>query len=389
MDYICIEKLKDKHGKIVKYRLKDTSGKIFEVSTDVLKNSIANGKVNVINLRLTSDHRLYSTSKTTNSTGLAHIIDIKYRVVDSNNNDCWYVDSNGSRYTNQQINELKNGTRPKGLDGLQYRKGMKILLKYDKAKIIKLSLIDPKLCIVCEDSKSCKVFYERIIRAIYPNLKFDLYTSDGNTGFNNVINNIESINRNKYKTYIIISGRQQHNSKYIVNLTNAIATAKIVYNKNVRLFKPICVEEVILSSPYLRLSYKDKLFSKIRAGILDYLISGKLYYTYNGAYNLCGITVYSLEQLLYKVLNQSSILRYNKSEIDTCFFTECCPMILNSMSFCNKCDKYIIGSVTGYKVFKDNSLIGGLQNIINDILGCHNQLCLLNWSKDQLYNLYS
>lgn len=64
-------------------------------------------------------------------------------------------------------------------------------------------------------------------------------------------------------------------------------------------------------------------------------------------------------------------------------------MILNNISFCNKCDKYIIGSVTGYKVFKDNSLIGGLQNIINDILGYHDQSCLLNWSKDQLYNLYS
>lgn len=389
MDYICIEKLKNKHGKIVKYRLKDTSGKIFEASPDVLKNSIANGKVNVINLRLTSDHRLYSTSKTTNSTGLAHIIDIKYRVVDGNNNDCWYVDSNGFRYTAQQINELKNGARPRGLDGLQYRKGMKILLKYDKAKITNLSIIDPKLCIICEDSKSGKVFYERIIRAIYPNLKFDLYTSDGNLNIYNTVLDIEKCS-NKYKVYIIISDNQMTNLDYRNNLKATLdfikySCYKIAYN-----FSPICVEEVLLSSPHIKLSGDTKC-KELHSKIIDYLRSGNEYYTFditNAEYSCCGERTTSLERLLYKQLNKNSVLNYTKDSISTCFFTQCCPMIFNGTSFATKCRSYNGRYITGTNMYNGVSLVCGLQNIINKILGYKNRY-LTSWSKQSLEKLYS
>lgn len=54
----CIEKFRDKQGRIYGYRLIDLNGKTQDVTPDNLKNAIKTGKINIVNLTLTSDNRL-------------------------------------------------------------------------------------------------------------------------------------------------------------------------------------------------------------------------------------------------------------------------------------------------------------------------------------------
>jgi hypothetical protein len=53
-----ISKNKDKHNKVIAYKLKSPGGQSIEVTPQMLKAAILNGKVTLDNMRLTSDHRL-------------------------------------------------------------------------------------------------------------------------------------------------------------------------------------------------------------------------------------------------------------------------------------------------------------------------------------------
>lgn len=59
----CIQKFKDKTGKIIGYRLIDLNGVTQDVKAENLKAAISAGKVNVVNLTLTSDGRLVGTKE--------------------------------------------------------------------------------------------------------------------------------------------------------------------------------------------------------------------------------------------------------------------------------------------------------------------------------------
>lgn len=54
----CIEKLRDKHGKIYKYKLIDSLGQSLDITADELKKAIKNEQLRVTNLALTKDNRL-------------------------------------------------------------------------------------------------------------------------------------------------------------------------------------------------------------------------------------------------------------------------------------------------------------------------------------------
>ena len=54
----CINKFRDKHNAIIGYRLKDTTGKCIDVTSDQVKVAIKNNQITVTNLTLTSDGRL-------------------------------------------------------------------------------------------------------------------------------------------------------------------------------------------------------------------------------------------------------------------------------------------------------------------------------------------
>ena len=59
----CLEKIRDEHGKIIKYTLKDENGCVKTVDADKLKWAIFDGGISVINLTLTSDNKLVDRFK--------------------------------------------------------------------------------------------------------------------------------------------------------------------------------------------------------------------------------------------------------------------------------------------------------------------------------------
>ena len=59
----CIQKFRDERGRIYGYRLKDVNQQTQDVTPENLKNAIRNGKITVVNLKLTSDNRLVDTSE--------------------------------------------------------------------------------------------------------------------------------------------------------------------------------------------------------------------------------------------------------------------------------------------------------------------------------------
>lgn len=66
--YKCINKLRDKDNTIVAYELLGADGRIIQAFAADLKRQIKNRKVEVVNLKLTSDNRLISIDDPTNST---------------------------------------------------------------------------------------------------------------------------------------------------------------------------------------------------------------------------------------------------------------------------------------------------------------------------------
>ena len=59
----CIQKIRNKHNKIIGYTLIDNVGKVQEIDADRLKDWIVNGRILVLNLTLTSDGRLIDKSE--------------------------------------------------------------------------------------------------------------------------------------------------------------------------------------------------------------------------------------------------------------------------------------------------------------------------------------
>lgn len=64
----CVEKLRETNGKIYGYTLVDNDGKQKKVRAEMLKMDIRDGKVNVVNLRLTSNQRLIDTVENAENT---------------------------------------------------------------------------------------------------------------------------------------------------------------------------------------------------------------------------------------------------------------------------------------------------------------------------------
>ena len=59
----CVEKIRDKNGKIVKYRLQDKTGSQTELETKLVKKFILESQMDVVNLQVTSDGRLVDKSE--------------------------------------------------------------------------------------------------------------------------------------------------------------------------------------------------------------------------------------------------------------------------------------------------------------------------------------
>ena len=59
----CIEKIRDKNGKIIKYRLQDKTGSQTELEAKLVKKFILESQMDIVNLQVTSDGRLVDKSE--------------------------------------------------------------------------------------------------------------------------------------------------------------------------------------------------------------------------------------------------------------------------------------------------------------------------------------
>lgn len=59
--YTCTEKIRDKHNKIIAYKIQNVQGRILEINTDRLKYLINTNQITLTNLKLTSNNKLIST----------------------------------------------------------------------------------------------------------------------------------------------------------------------------------------------------------------------------------------------------------------------------------------------------------------------------------------
>lgn len=59
----CVEKIRDRKGKIVKYRLQDKTGSQTELDANIVKKFILENQIDVVNLQVTSDGRLVDKSE--------------------------------------------------------------------------------------------------------------------------------------------------------------------------------------------------------------------------------------------------------------------------------------------------------------------------------------
>ena len=323
---------------------------------------------------------------------MEHRIKIVSKVIDKNNNVVWYNDSNGIRYTREQIQYIIiNKKLPMALAFSRYSNDeyVQINMKQTSNGLIstagtlkRLNMIQSKTSIVIEDSKSGFTFYKYMIEAMYENVKFDIVTvGNGNKYFRSFLSN--QLDFKSSQNFILIVDSKEDDLNYEHNLREAISLAR-KSKREIWVFKPVCVEEVIFSSKYIKLRNNgNKLLHDI---IIKYLNTGEKYFTFTSSdYRIKQIGVVdNLEKFLSIELNKSSALSYTKRNISCCFFNQCCTRY-DGGYIRNWCAQPISGvnCYTG-----DRSLMAGLQNIIDQVLG-KEESYLCNWKLDQKKSLYS
>ena len=62
----CVAKIRDEHGKIIEYRMRDTSGGTIDISATALKGLMECNKIRPANITLTRDGRLITSGKHVN-----------------------------------------------------------------------------------------------------------------------------------------------------------------------------------------------------------------------------------------------------------------------------------------------------------------------------------
>lgn len=331
--------------------------------------------------------------------------------VKHNKDVLWYYDENGFRYSKEELAAVVSGNTSLEnvrLNSIVRKKLMienlnighlRINMRVRGGKLVSssgtlevLNLVNKTIYVVCEDSSSGYTLYQRLLEYMYPNIRFKFTTSKGNSNLGIAVNGVmkqlkEDLNM------IVIADYKRESEAYRNNIEDIrISSSMFEWKSNIWLFRPTCVEEIILSNINLR--FRPNTLTE---SVKDYLKSGKLYYDViiksrgiekpiiDGYRMYNGEIVNNLEALLAVELSKVSYIRYTKKSLSTCFVNVCCPRYLGDRNLVcklvNKCH-------SGCESFtNDMSLACGLQNIVNNIIN-KDKGCLNAWnakSKDNLY----
>lgn len=184
----------------------------------------------------------------------------------------------------------------------------------------------------------------------------------------------------------MISDNKLTDEQYLQNIVDIKSIAHTYNGINTFIFKPLSVEEVIMSAQYLRVNSSNNL----RNDILQYIESGKLYYRIqNNCYEYRGVKVENMEKFLFSTLTKLSSLSYTKSGMQRCFILECCNEYIianrnNISSRASGCKNY--RDVSGYRIFR-SSLMEGIHNILACIFNA-TETGLKRWNTECKSELY-
>lgn len=324
--------------------------------------------------------------------------------VKHNKDVLWYYDENGFRYSEEDICViLRNDCRD--VNKMMYLRerllidgniqNLKINMRMSGNKLVSsrgrlqsIDVFNRVLYVVCEDSSSGYTLYQRLLEFMYPNIVFKFTTSKGNSNLGATVEKLLSKHRGEVDLILIADYKRESAAfRRNINKLKIIADGERTRLK-IWLFRPTCVEEIILSNKNLPCRQ-----SKLASLIQSYNKSGRLYYTVNIRTDdivenyvlMGGVEVANLEALLANELSKVSYFRYKKSQLSSCFVTYCCPKYIGDRQL--RCKLYA-ASLRGCKSFMDEeSLASGLQNIVDNIL--HKDIKWLhNWSKESIDNLY-
>lgn len=313
---------------------------------------------------------------------------------DKEGNIAWYTDYIGNRYS---INDIKHIIKyrelPSKLESMKRFSGSKNRviaisnMRIDRSdKIYSIDSLnthiinDREICVLCEDSGSGLQLYRSVLEHYFPDVKFSVISSYGKDNIGNKI--IELFV--KYEHIIVIVDNKQDETLYMDRLLDALNIAKEY--TDIHIFKPTCMEEIVLSSKDLQC--KDT--SIIRDSILEYLETGEIYYKFSkGVYWCAGKTYTNLENTLYKEAVRVSSLAISKGLLSRCFTQDCCNigiMYNGKIEQFNNWCKYCSSNKKIWSL-ANRSLIGGLINTVNKILGFDEDK-LQNWNTDSKQQLY-
>ena len=214
-------------------------------------------------------------------------------------------------------------------------------------------------------------FYRYIIESIYQNVQFKFISSHGYGGI------MDCMEENDFDIVIM---DLKSNSIDVMNIIDELRIRSL--HDGLHYYTPVCVEEVILSNRNLQI-YKE---SKIKSLIEDYAYTGKAYYKdTDDNYIILGKQVRNLEKALSAELSRISSIRYTKSKLSGCIMMKCCNTYeINTGKV--KCSQF--SNLNKIDSFKNSSILGGILNIIDKILG-NRAIYLSNWSTESKSKLYN
>lgn len=339
--------------------------------------------------------------------GLTYIVHIVEKYV-YNNKVCWYYDSNGIRYTKDELIYIyKNHELP---ESKQYALGnnkrsvlafldnmyvtVNGLLRKNTNSNLKVININKllRVSVIIEDSNSGYNFYRYMIECYYREIDFTIVSSYGNLGILRTVRDI--LKEVRYDFYLLIYDNKLEDSTFISMLNKA---EKLLVLKNVSysFFYPVSLEEVLLSWVNLyTFMTKDLYDLTIKSYIDNYLKFGKPYFRYDkGLYMLKnGENVINLEVYLENYLKLLVI--YKKSSLTYCYYMECCPLCkynhkMNKLLEYNNCEVSKNINFDKFNSLVEKSLFCGIINIIDIKLGLKPKY-LSNWKNiNYLYKISS
>lgn len=296
----------------------------------------------------------------------------------------WYYDDSGHRfYPNELEYIIKSKRVPKGKEYITRftteRVETNMAITSSGRMVSKLGKVETKrvysekpIIILTEDSRSGYTFYKMLLEMVFEDATFTFISSHGYGDISKYVRHYASSNN------IVVIVDNKIEQVNVANIIDDIYSACKVDPK-IHIFRPVSVEEVILSNNEL----STKRESLLRDLIIRYMTTGEPYYTIVGKQRLVSHKlVDNLEGLLSAELSRISSISYTKSILSGCFLNRCCNIHINGQI---RCSQYTnMDKITGYKRF---SLAFGIVNIVGQIL-YNRELVSNDWSTEQKEALY-